>query len=208
MRAHDRLRHRRAFLALRLAQGQAVGAGLGQHHVPELREIVHGGEPVDALLHRLRQVVIGVPHALELGVAAGEPAALRHALGMQQGRERDLAAIAHVRVPALAGIGEAHGLAVLDHVGKDHHLGMTRRVKAVGDVDLERAELRGEGGKFGRIEVLARKAQDAALAERHEEVPHCAFSERPRQIDILDPRAQHVRLMHDVHGEIRTRARP
>ena len=64
------------------------------------------------------------------------------------------------------GIGEAERLAVLDDVREDHHLRYAGLLVAVGDVDLELAEARGEIPQLPGGEVLARKAQDAVLAER------------------------------------------
>ena len=92
-------------------------------------------------------------------------------------------------MPALPGIGEPERFAVLDDVGKDHHLGYARLLVGVrGDVDLQIAELPAEVAQLAPRQLLARKAQDAVLAERLEhaiEVGVC-FLPLARAKDVLE----------------------
>jgi hypothetical protein len=139
---------------------------------------------------RLRQLVIGGVHAGELGGAERLAVPPRNADAVEHVGEGDLAAVGHVGVPVLAGIGEAEGLAVLDDVGERHHLGMRRVLEGVRDVDLERAEAAGKRLERGGIEMLAGEAQDAVAAERRQQHAEFRIAERLRQVHAVDGGAE------------------
>ena len=62
------------------------------------------GAAVELVLQRLRQVVVGGVHVAELRLAERLAVAQRHVLRMQDVGQRNVVAVRHVGVPALAGI--------------------------------------------------------------------------------------------------------
>ena len=117
------------------------------------------------LLHVRGQIAIGglrigeLRRAERCAVALGDLDAVEHV------GERDHAAVGHVGVPALPGVGEPDRPAVLDDVREDHHLRDVRLLVALrADVDLEVAELRAEVAQLAAGELLAGEAHHAVLA--------------------------------------------
>ena len=123
------------------------------------------GAAFQPVLQRVGQIVVGRVHVAELRLAERLAVARRHMLCVQDVGERDVAAVRHVGVPALAGIVGANLLPIALHVGQDHHLGMARLVIGIGDVDLQLAEAAAEGCELIRVQRLAREAQHAVVAE-------------------------------------------
>ena len=178
MAAEDRLRHRRLLRPLLRRQRLSRGTGLRDHHVPELGEVVRRGAAFQPVLQRVGQVLVGGMHVAELRLAERLAVAHRHMPRVQDVGERDVVAVRHVGVPALAGIVGADLLSVLLHVGQDHHLGMVRLVVGVGDVDLEFAEAAAEGGELIGVQCLAREAQHAVFAQRAQDRAEVAVRQR------------------------------
>src|SRR5258706_16011415 len=105
-------------------------------------------------------------HAAKLCGAERLAAAARDLDAIEHVGERDGAAVGHVGVPVLPGVGEADRLAVLDDVGEDHDLRDAGLLERVGDVDLELAELRAEVAQLRSRKLLPRELQYSILAKR------------------------------------------
>jgi hypothetical protein len=96
------------------------------------------------------QAVVSRVHIAEFGRAQRPAVAPRDLDAVEHVGERDLPAVGHVRMPVLPGIGEADRSAVLDDVGKNHHLGQAGLLVGVGDIDFQIAELGTEIPQLGR----------------------------------------------------------
>jgi hypothetical protein len=130
-------------------------------------------------------------HVGELGAAQGLAGPARHRDGIEHVGESDGAAVGHVGVPVLAGVGEAERPAVAGDVGEDHHLRMLVVLeRGADDVDLELAEAAAEGLERGGVEPLAWEAQDAVAAERAENDAEVPLAQRLRQVEAFDRRPE------------------
>ena len=81
----------------------------------------------------------------------------------------------------------------------DHHLGYTRLLVGVGDVDLELAEALAEIGELPGCQLLPRKAHDAPLAEGTQHRVELRLRKRFREIEALDRRAQGLSAVGHFH---------
>ena len=107
---------------------------------------------------------------------------------MQDIGQGDIGGIAHICVPALAGIAQAQRPAFcVALVGEDHHLWNAGCVVFIGDIDLQRAQAGAEGGDLRRVHRLARRMQHAMAAQTGQQRIKIRPVQRPGQIDIQQP---------------------
>jgi hypothetical protein len=126
---------------------------------------VRRGAAFQPVLERIGQIVVGGVHIAELRLAERLAVSVRHVPCVQDVGKRNLVAIRHIGVPALAGVVGADLLSVPLDIGQDHHLWMVRLVVGVGDIDLQLAETTAEGCKLVVVQGLAWKAQNAIFAQ-------------------------------------------
>src|SRR5262245_19284054 len=138
-------------------------------------------------------------HVAELRIAQRPAVAPGYLDGVEHVGERDLLAVGHIGVPALSGVAEPDRLAVRRHVGQHHHFGKAGFVELIGDVDLELAEHAPETRKLLGLEPLLGKAQNAALAERPQDLLDVALRDRLGQVHALDAGAQCPTAGMDLH---------
>ena len=188
------MHRRRPAAALFLGQCRAVAALFPAHHFPELVEVVRGGGGGQLRLDLRRQFLIGAVHVGEFGAAERLAVPARNLDAEQHVHETHHIPVGHVRVPFLAGIGQADiGAALLD-VGQDADLRrflVVLRLGGLGDRALDVPEPFGEDTQLIHRQVLVGEAQHAIAAELHQQPGEDRFLDGSGRIQPLDRGADH-----------------
>eukprot|EP00659_Diplonema_papillatum_P021701 gene21699-biopygen22005 len=193
--AHNRVYHFRHLSELLGREGRApiafefgfaVACGVG----------VRGAAAFDRLAQGLGQVVPGFMHVGEQCVATLG----RQLLGMEHRAQARQLLIGEVRVPELAGVSQADGLAVFDDVGDDQDFRVVGQQELFEHMDLQHAETAAEGDLLLGGDTLVAEDHDVMVQMRAVNACEVLVADRAGQVQAYDFGADAAGKWTDLEG--------